>query len=147
MYLKIILIIVTMFQLSFVVKLIPINFVFVTKNKFIGQQIDSNGGFILTDSILTSDHIHNLFEDNSTFIIQDLQIILPFISQQWTRLLKQKHLKNIEIDDLSKEINEENSFGNQFYEQLVEILNKDTINFDIYTKLIPRDSSGTSKNK
>jgi len=102
---------------------------------------------ILADSILTSEHIHNLFEDNSNYTIQQLQIILPFISHQWTRLLKQKHLKHIEIDDLSKEINEENSFGNGFYQQLVKILNKETVNFDIYTKLIPRDSSGTSKNK
>jgi len=101
---------------------------------------------ILVDSILTSEHLQNLFEDNSTYIIQDLQIILPFISHQWTRLLKQKYIKNIEINDLSKEINENNSFGNEFYERLVQILTKDSINFDIYTKLIPRDSSGTSKN-
>jgi hypothetical protein len=62
------------------------------------------------------------------------------------RLSKQKHVKNIEIDDLSKEINEENSLGEQFYQRLVQVLNKNTINFDIYTKLIPRDSAGTSKN-
>ncbi|CAF3956830.1 unnamed protein product [Rotaria sordida] len=110
---------------------------------FCGQQIDSNGSFILSDSVLTSDHFSNLFEDNSTYIIEDLQIILPFISHQWIRLLKQKYLKNIQIDDLSKEINEENSFGNIFYERLIQILNKNTINFDIYNKLIPRDSSGT----
>ncbi|CAF3782004.1 unnamed protein product [Rotaria sp. Silwood1] len=110
---------------------------------FCGQQIDSNGSLILTDSVLTSDHFYNLFEDNSTYVIEDLQIILPFISHQWTRLLKQKYLKNIQIDDLTKEINEKNSFGNQFYERLIQILNKHTINFDIYNKLIPRDSSGT----
>ncbi|CAF3328543.1 unnamed protein product [Rotaria sp. Silwood2] len=110
---------------------------------FCGQQIDSNGSFILSDSVLTSDHFYNLFEDNSTYVIEDLQIILPFISHQWTRLLKQKYLKNIQLDDLSKEINEENSFGNKFYERLSQILNKDIINFDIYNKLIPRDSSGT----
>jgi hypothetical protein len=69
------------------------------------------------------------------------------ITHQWTRLLKQKHLKNIEIDDISKEVNEDNSFGNGFYQQLAENLNKQTVNFDIYTKLIPRDSSGTSKIK
>jgi hypothetical protein len=145
MYLKIILIVVIMFLLSFVVRLIIIikNIYFFSS----GQQVDSNGGFILVDSILTSEHLQNLFEDNSTYIIQDLQIILPFISHQWTRLLKQKYIKNIEIDDLSKEINENNSFGNKFYEQLVQILTKNSINFDIYTKLIPRDSSGTSKNK
>ncbi len=42
-------------------------------------------------------------------------------------------------------INQENSFGDLFYERLVEILNKPSVNFDIYTKLIPRESSGTSK--
>jgi hypothetical protein len=102
---------------------------------------------ILSDSILTSEHIHNLFEDNSNYTIQQLQIILPFISPQWTRLFKQKYLKNIEINDLSKEVNEDNSFGNEFYQRLAENLNKQTVNFDIYMKLIPRDSSGTSKIK
>lgn len=78
-------------------------------------------------------------------MIQDLQIILPFISHQWTRLLKQKYLKTIEINDLSKEINEENRFGTKFFEELREFLNQSSINFDIYSKLIPRDSSGSSK--
>ncbi|UJR13645.1 hypothetical protein I4U23_000657 [Adineta vaga] len=110
---------------------------------FCGQQIDSNGGIILADSIFTSDHLHSLFEDNSTFVIQDLQIILPYGSPQWIRLLKQKQIKHIHIDDLSKEINEENTFGEGFYERFIEILTKDTINFDIYSKLIPRTSSGT----
>ncbi|CAF1454047.1 unnamed protein product [Adineta steineri] len=110
---------------------------------FCGQQIDSNGAFILTDSLLTSDHLHNLLEDNSTYAIQDLQIILPYVSTQWTRLLKQKQLKNIQIDDVSNESQEKDLFGKQFYERLIQILTKDTINFDIYTKLIPRDSSGT----
>jgi hypothetical protein len=114
---------------------------------FLGQQIDTTGGLILSDSILTSEHIHNLFEDNSNYTIQQLQIILPFISPQWTRLFKQKYLKNIEINDLSKEVNEDNSFGNEFYQRLTENLNKPTVNFDIYMKLIPRDSSGTSKIK
>ena len=112
---------------------------------FPGQQIDTTGGLILSDSILTSEHIHNLFDDNSNYSIQQLQIILPMISHQWTRLLKQKHLKTVEIDDISKEVNEENSFGTGFYQQLAENLNKQTVNFDIYTKLIPRDNSGTSK--
>ena len=117
---------------------------FLTKTTFIGQQIDSNGGFILADSIFTSNHIHKLFEDNSAYVIQDLQIILPYISHQWTRLLKQKHIK---INDISRETNEQTSFGDQFYERLVQILNKNTVNFDIYAKLIPRDSSGTSNKK
>ena len=78
-------------------------------------------------------------------IVQDLQFILPSISNQWTRLLKQKYVQHIQINDLSNEINEENSFGKIFYQQFVEILNRDTINFDIYNKLIPRESAGTSK--
>jgi hypothetical protein len=132
-----------------VVKLISfVSFDFICYKKiFLGQQIDSNGAFILADSALTSDHLHSLFDDSSTYIVQDLQIILPYISPQWTRLLKQRCLKNIQIDDLSKEINEDSTFGDRFYERFVQILNKDTVNFDIYTKLIPRESSGTSKNK
>jgi len=54
-------------------------------------------------------------------------------------------LQNVRINDLSTDINEENSFGQRFYERLIQILNNDLVDFDIYTKLIPRDSSGTSK--
>ncbi|CAM4758348.1 unnamed protein product [Rotaria magnacalcarata] len=110
---------------------------------FCGQQIDSNGSLILADSTFTSDHLNNLFEDDGKYLTEDLQIILPFISHQWTKLLKQKCIKSIHIDDLSKEINNENSFGNEFYQRLNQVLYKDSIDFDIYNKLIPRDSSGT----
>jgi len=116
----------------------------------LGQQIDSNGAFILSDSIFTCDNFHSLFDENSSYLIQDLQIILPFVSNQWIRLSNnylQKQLQNIQINDLSKKINEENSFGELFYDRLYEVLNKDSINFDIYTKLIPKDSSGTSKKR
>ncbi|CAM4785388.1 unnamed protein product [Rotaria magnacalcarata] len=110
---------------------------------FCGQQIDSNGSLILADSTFTSDHLNNLFEDGGKYLTEDLQIILPFISHQWTKLLKQKCIKSIHIDDLSKVINNENSFGNEFYQRLNQVLYKDSIDFDIYNKLIPRDSSGT----
>ncbi|CAF3466823.1 unnamed protein product [Rotaria socialis] len=110
---------------------------------FCGQQIDSHGSLILADSTFTSDHLNNLFEDGGKYLTEDLQIILPFISHQWTKLLKQKCVKNIHIDDLSKEINNENSFGNEFYQRLNQVLYKDSIDFDIYHKLISRDSSGT----
>lgn len=66
------------------------------------------------------------------------------MSHQWTKLSKQKYIKNIQIDDLSKEINQENLFGSQFYHRLYEILNRNNINFDICNKLIARDTSGTS---
>ena len=112
---------------------------------FLGQQLDSNSGLILADSVFTSDHLQNLFEENSTFAIQDLQIFLPYVSSPWMRLLKQKHVKNVQIDDLSRDNNEEKIFGERFYERLVQVLTKDTINFDIYSKLRPRDSSGTSE--
>lgn len=85
--------------------------------------------------------MHNLIEDQKA--VEHLQIILPFISAQWTRLAKQK---TIEIEDLSKEIHAENSFANQFYENLVRQLSKNTANFDIYSKLNPRNNAGTSKN-
>jgi hypothetical protein len=51
------------------------------------------------------------------------------------------------MNDLSHERNEENAFGELFYERLYEVLNKDSINFDIYKKLIPRENSGTSKKR
>ena len=80
--------------------------------------------------------------------MQDLQIILPFVSHQWTRLAHnylEKQLKTVQLNDLSNEINDENMFGELFYERLHEVLNQAALNFDIYTKLIPRNSSGTSK--
>jgi hypothetical protein len=116
----------------------------------LGQQIDSNGALILSDSIFTCENFHNLFEENPSYLVQDLQIILPFISNQWIRLVNnylQKQLQNVQINDLSNEINEEILFGELFYERLYEVLNKDSVNFDFYNKLIPRDSSGTSKKR
>lgn len=115
----------------------------------LGQQIDLNGDLILSDSIFTSENFQNLFEENPSYVIEDLEIILPFISNQWKRLgnnYLQKHLQNIQIIDLSNDINDEILFGDLFYDRLYEILNKNTNNFDIYNKLIPRDTSGTSKN-
>ena len=92
-----------------------------------------------------SEHIHALFEENSTFVVEQLQIILPFISHQWTRLLKQKCLRHVQIDDVSKECNENSEFGENFAQKLMEILNADNVSFDIYNKLVPRESAGTSK--
>lgn len=102
---------------------------------------------VLSDSIFISEHISDLFEENSTFIIEQLQILLPFISHQWTRLLKQKFLKHIEIDDISKENNANSDFGQIFTQKLMQILNSSSVSFDVYNKLIPRDSSGTSETK
>ena len=113
----------------------------------LGQQIDTSGGLILSDSIFTSEHIHNLFEENSTFVIEQLQILLPFVSHQWTRLLKQKCLKHVEIDDVSKEGNGNSEFGENFSAKLMQILNSENVSFDFYNKLVPRDSSGTSKDQ
>ncbi|CAF0751034.1 unnamed protein product [Rotaria sordida] len=113
---------------------------------YCGQQIDSNGALILSDSIFTCDNFYSLFEENSSYVVQDLQIILPFISNQWIKLANnylEKKLKKIQINTLSDEIDQENSFGQIFYERLIQILTKDSVNFDIYTKLIPRDNSGT----
>ncbi|CAF2710465.1 unnamed protein product [Rotaria sp. Silwood2] len=113
---------------------------------YCGQQIDPNGALILSDSIFTCDTVYSLFEENSSYLVQDLQMILPFVSNQWTKLSNnylEKKLKNIQINDLSGKIDEENSFGQVFYEKFSQILTKDSVNFDIYTKLLPRDNSGT----
>jgi hypothetical protein len=139
-----------MFVLFFVVKFFfSLRILFFFKFN-IGQQIDSNGAFILSDSIFTCENFYSLFEENPSYLVQDLQIILPFISNQWIRLLNnylQKQLQNVQINDLSNEINDEISFGELFYERLYEVLNKDSVNFDFYKKLIPRESSGTSKKR
>ncbi|CAF4346061.1 unnamed protein product, partial [Adineta steineri] len=107
------------------------------------QQIDSNGALILSDSLFTTENFHSLFEENTSYVIQDLEISLPYVSNQWMKLSTnylQKQLENVQIYDLSNEINEENSFGQRFYERLLHVLNND---FDIYSKLIPRNNSGT----
>ncbi len=113
-----------------------------------GQQIDFNGALILSDSLFTSENFRSLFEENPSYFVQDLHIILPLISNQWKQLANdylEKQLKNIQINDSSNEINETNAFGELFYERLYGVLNKASVNFDIYAKLIPRNSSGTSK--
>ncbi|CAF1224769.1 unnamed protein product [Rotaria magnacalcarata] len=113
---------------------------------YCGQQIDSNGALILSDSLFTCDNFYSVFEDQPSYVIQDLQLLLPFVSNQWTKLSSSylaKKLDNIQINDLSDEIDQDNLFGRLFYERLIQLLTKDSINFDIYTKLIPRDSSGT----
>lgn len=110
-----------------------------------GQQVDTSGGLILSDSIFVAEHISHLFEENSTLIIEQLQILLPFISHQWTRLLKQKFVKHIDIEDIAKENNANSDFGQIFTQKLMQILHAQSVSFDIYNKLIPRDSSGTSE--
>ncbi|CAM4891389.1 unnamed protein product [Rotaria socialis] len=113
---------------------------------YCGQQLDSNGALILSDSLFTCDNFYSVFEDQSSYAIQDLQLLLPFVSNQWAKLSSSylaKKLLNIQINDLSDEIDQDNSFGHLFYERLVQLLTKDSINFDIYMKLIPRDNSGT----
>ncbi len=115
----------------------------------IGQQIDSNGALILSDSMFTCENFSSLFEENPSYLVQDLQLMLPFVSNQWMQCANhslQKHLENVRIDDLSNEGNQENAFGELFYDRLCEVLSHDSTSFDIYTKLIPRDNSGTSKN-
>jgi hypothetical protein len=116
----------------------------------LGQQVDSNGALILSDSTFTSENFHSLFEENPTFLLQDLQIVLPLVSKQWSKIVNnylQKQLEHVEINDLSHSINQENVFGERFYERLIQSLRNDAVNFDVYSKLTPRDSSGTSKNK
>lgn len=114
---------------------------------FCGQQIDSTGALVLSDSTFTCENLQSLFEENPSYLVQDLQIILPSMSDQWKRLGKnylEKQLKHVQIEDLSNEIHEENFFGALFFERFYEIFNRDSVDFDIYAKLIPKDNSGTS---
>lgn len=114
---------------------------------FCGEQIDSTGALILSDSMFTCENLQSLFEDNPSYLVQDLRILIPSMSEQWKRLGKnylEKQLKHVQIDDLSNEIHEDDFFGSLFFEQFYEIFHQDSVNFDIYAKLIPRDNSGTS---
>lgn len=123
------------------------NSIFVSVSFRIGQQVDTNGALVLSDSLFTCDNLFNLFDEYSSFLVQDLQLILPYISNQWQKLATQyssHHLKNIEINDLSDNIKSNHVFGKLFYDRFVHFLNRNSNNFDIYSKLTPRDSSGTS---
>lgn len=116
----------------------------------LGQQLDSNGAFILSDSTYSSDDFYNLFEENPSYIIQDLQLVLPSVSNQWIKLAShylEKKLRHVQINDISDELDNDNSFGQIFCEKLIQALTKESVNFDIYSKLIPRESGGTSMNE
>ena len=53
-------------------------------------------------------------------------------------------MKHVQLLDLSTDLEQENNFGEGFSQRLGEILSQDTTDFDIYRKLIPRDSAGAS---
>lgn len=82
-------------------------------------------------------------------MLQDLQLVLPLVSSQWSKLTHhlQKHVEYVRIHDVFHPIEEESSFGQRFYERLMSVLQDESVNFDIYGKLPPRDSSGTSKTR
>jgi hypothetical protein len=116
----------------------------------LGQQIDANGALVLADAVLSSDHFHRLFDENSFSIIRDLRVTLPFISQHWTRLSSNylsKHLQHVRFDDLSADDNNEHRFGQGFYERIAGLLTNAPVNFDIASRLIPRDSAGSSETR
>ena len=113
-----------------------------------GQQIDSDGALVLADSLFTTTHFSRLFPSDGSTRVEGLQLILPFASSAWKKLIQDQLPKSVryaQITDASGEIDEENRFGEIFYQKLCSILHDDTVNFDIHTKLIPRDSSGTSE--
>lgn len=103
----------------------------------------------MSDSLFTCENFYSLFEENPSYFVEDLRIILPFVSNAWLKLFNnclKNQLQNVDISDLSDEINENNIFGELFYEKLIQILTNDSINFDINSKLVPRNNAGTSEN-
>jgi len=100
--------------------------------------------------LFTCENLGNIFEENPSYLIRNLQIVLPLITNQWNRLAKNflpKYIENIQLNDLSNEQVAEEFFGDVFYDTLAEVLYRHSVNFDIPTKLVPRDNAGTSKNK
>ena len=75
-------------------------------------------------------------------------MVLPFVSDQWSKVLRsrlEKYLHRVQINDTSAEVDRENHFGEIFYKRLSRRLNDEAVNFDISMKLIPKETSGTSK--
>ena len=115
---------------------------------FTGQQIASNGALILADSVFTSEHLSSLLQSHESYQLENLHLILPFISTQWKKLFEDqlsKSLQRAQINNGSAQVNDDNEFGEVFYEKISGILQDKKVNFDIDTKLIPKDSSGTSE--
>ena len=107
-----------------------------------------NGALVLADSPLTCAHFYGLFNNNVSYRMRDLHVILPFVSDQWGKVLRsqlEKYLPRVQIIDASLDVQRENRFGTIFYERLNRCLNDEAVNFDISAKLIPKDTSGTSK--
>jgi hypothetical protein len=103
---------------------------------------------LLADSVFSSEHLSGLFNNNVSYRIQDLHVTLPYVSDQWSKVLRsrlEKYLHRVQINDASVQVDGENHFGEIFYKRLSRRLNDEAVNFDISMKLIPKDTSGTSK--
>jgi hypothetical protein len=114
----------------------------------LGQQIQSDGALVLTDALLTSNHLSRLLADRSTVCVQDLHLILPFVSSQWATLFREQlnvDLQHAQVDDVSNRNGSVEHFGDRFYETLIACQTCESVDFDIYNKLIAKDSSGTSE--
>ena len=114
----------------------------------VGQQINTNGALVLSDAMLTCEHISRLFEEQNSFVVRELRLTLPFVSSQWKSFARDhlsKHLQKVQISDLLMEAYTPGTFGEIFYDNLSQGLNKDTVDFDIYSKLLAKDTSGTSR--
>lgn len=98
--------------------------------------------------MFTCENLGNIFEENPSYLIRNLQLVLPLITNQWNRLAKNflpKYIANVQLNDLSNEQVAEEFFGDIFYDTLAEVLYRNSVSFDIPTKLIPRENAGTSK--
>ena len=105
---------------------------------------------MLSDSLFTAENFSSLFREDREYVLENLQIVLPFVSNQWMKLANnylQKYVEHIEIHDLTNEVVANSSFGHRLYERLVQVIRNDSSHFDIYSKLVSGNNSGTSKAK
>ena len=110
--------------------------------------MDTNGALVLSDAMLTCEHVSRLFEEQNSFVVRELHMTFPFVSSQWKSFARDhlsKHLQKVHMSDLLMEAYTPGTFGEIFYENLSQVLDKDMVDFDIYSKLLAKDTSGTSR--
>ena len=112
---------------------------------FLGQQLESNGAWLLNDCALTVEHLLRLFDENpSTIVTEDLQLVLPFVVPTWSRLLA-KRVKRVEINEISPHEPNDNPFGETFLRRFRDHFARETNRVDLNEKLIPRDNAGAGE--
>ncbi|CAF0777232.1 unnamed protein product [Didymodactylos carnosus] len=109
-----------------------------------GQQLDTNGSFVLSDSLFSCENFQSLEEVNG-WSVNELQLMMPYVSQQWAKFSTnylQKHIQTVSIEELSSKTKDSTGdFGENFYSKFSSIYTQ--IDLDLYSKMVPSTSSGT----